>query len=126
MCVSRCLVSIDNSMEFYEWAKKYQTEFHEIEFVNNWDEADIEKQWDVVLVDHSPSERRVTEIKKLSRLARYIVAHDANGRYDDFYHYSTIYPLFKYKYVFSAVEPSTVILSNFVDLGSFWSRREQR
>jgi hypothetical protein len=68
----------------------------------------------VALVDHSPSERRVEEIKKLAGLAKYIVVHDADPWHERQYHFSTIYPLFKYVYVFEGAEPYTAVLSNFV------------
>jgi len=73
----------------------------------------------VVLVDHSPSERRIVEIRKLANLAKYIVIHDSEPNKDREYHYSTIYPLFKYRYDFKDVIHNTVLLSNFVDLKGF-------
>jgi hypothetical protein len=88
---------------------------------NDWDQAKwvISKPWDVVLVDHSPSGRRVKEITLLANLAKYIIIHDADEIKDKEYHYSTIYPLFKSRYNFTEVEPATTVLSNFVDLKDF-------
>lgn len=120
----RKAVSIDNSPEFYEWAKRYQSANHDVLFVDNWDDAPIDNtEWDVALVDHSQSERRVEEIKRLSQIAKYIVVHDSNGRYSRHYHYDTVFPMFKHILNYAAVEPSTTILSNLVDLSNFWSIR---
>jgi hypothetical protein len=74
----------------------------------------------VALVDHSPSERRKVDIKRLTKFAKYIVVHDANGRKDKQYGYSKIYPLFKYKKIWSKDGTHTVVLSNFVDLKNLW------
>jgi hypothetical protein len=118
----RNLLSIEN---YYKWhficRQYYQTEHHKHLYVKNWDDADnaIKKEWDVVLVDHSPSGRRVEEIKKLANLAKYIVVHDSEPSKDKEYHYSTIYPLFKYRYDFKDADHNTVLLSNLVDLKGF-------
>lgn len=102
-------------------SKYYRTGNHKHLQVDNWDLAKeaIDKPWDVVLVDHSPSERRVEEIKILANQAKYIVIHDSNLEKEKEYHYETIYPLFKYVYHFREVEPNTSVLSNFVNLDNF-------
>lgn len=122
MCVinKRHLTTYDNDKRFLNWATRYDGEYHHVYYVEDWDDADIKWPWDVALVDHSPSERRITEIRKIANLAKYIVIHDSNGRYNKFYHYDTIYPLFKHQLNFNDVEPSTTILSNIVDLKDFW------
>src|SRR3990172_1807611 len=55
----RQLVSMDNDPRFFKWAGGFANQYHKLELVDDWDKADIERAWDVVLVDHSPSERRV-------------------------------------------------------------------
>jgi len=118
----RNLVTIESDKGWLKFCKQYyQTDLHKFHHVKTWDEADslINKKWDVVLVDHSPSARRVEEIKKLANLAKYIVIHDANEWHERIYHLSTIYPLFKYKFIFEGAEPHVAVLSNFVDLENF-------
>jgi hypothetical protein len=90
--------------------------------VAEWLQAPIEQPWDVVLVDHSPDFQRVFEIRRLAQLAKYLVIHDANGRDEKHYHYSEIFPLFRYRYDFTALEPHTVVLSNFKRLDDFMRR----
>ena len=120
----RWLVSYENDAGWAEKFKPYQSDRHSIRVVDNWNAAGIEKDWgkpwSVALVDHSPSERRVTEICRLRDCVQYIVAHDSNGRWDKHYHYSTIYPLFRYRTDWTGDGRHAVVLSNFVDLERFW------
>lgn len=118
----RNLLTIENDRKWIKFLQQYyQTDHHKFLYVEDWDQAEdaINKEWDVVLVDHSPSERRIEEIKKLANKAKFIVAHDSDPWKDKAYRYSTIYPLFKYKYNFDEVDHNTVLLSNFVDLKDF-------
>ncbi len=118
----RYLLSVETDDKWYKFCSQYlQSDLHHFLHVANWDDANdaITKTWDVVLVDHSPSERRVEEIKKLANLAQYLVVHDSDPWKDKHYHYSTIYPRFKYKYFFDKADHHSVVLSNFVDLTNF-------
>jgi len=123
MCrvMKRNLVSYDAWDVWVKWTRKYlyENEFHKIFLVEDYDDAKIDKPWDVVLVDHDPSGRRRTEIKRLANLAKYIIIHDSNGRSESHYHYSEIYPLFKYTFTDGFEFPSTTVLSNLVDLRDF-------
>ena len=123
----RNLVSYDNDAS---WVKKfaahpfyhhmYEDPYHKFVAVSNWDDADIEKPWDVALVDHNPSERRIVEIRRLADHAKFIVIHDSNEEQERTFHYSEIYPLFKYKKVWDKDDNHATLLSNFVDLADFW------
>jgi predicted O-methyltransferase YrrM len=124
--MKRNLVTLENDEKWFNFCRRYyqsgrtQEIKHRFIFVKDWNEADkiIKRTWDVVLVDHSPSERRVEEIKKLANLANFIIIHDADDNKEKNYHYSTIYPLFKYRCDFRKAEPGTTVLSNFVDLNN--------
>jgi hypothetical protein len=115
----RKLVSYDNNPDFLHLIKNSTGELHGMHLAENWDSINIEKPWDVVLVDHLPRGRRIEEIKRLAHWAKYVVIHDSQGRRDCDFHYSTIYHLFKYRYIYDRVLPHTTILSNFVDLTDF-------
>lgn len=127
LLTKRRLVSLDNDVH---WLRKfassdissfhYQSPTHEFHYVADWDQADIDQFWDVVLVDHSPDYRRVAEVKRLADNARYIIIHDSNAKLEATYHYSTIYPLFKYRRVWSKDERQTTVLSNFISLDNLW------
>lgn len=123
----RRLMSVDNEAGWVKRFKsstfsahRYQGEYHDLLYVENFDDAPIDKPWDVALIDHSPSERRIVEIKRLSHLAQYIIIHDSTPQKDREYHYSTIYPLFKYKTDWTGDANPATVLSNFIDLSDFW------
>lgn len=119
----RSLLTIENSRGWYNFTRTYlRTPLHTFIHVQHWDDAKsaIEKEWDVVLVDHSPSDRRVVEIRLLANLAKYLVVHDSEPGKERDYHYSQIYPLFKYKFDFTLADHQTVVLSNFFTLADFW------
>lgn len=119
----RKLLTIDNNLRWHRFTRQFlKTDFHQHIFVENWDDADqyINKEWDVALIDHSPSRRRIKEIKKLADKVKYLVVHDSESRKDNEYHYSTIYPLFKYIFNFDKADHQTVVLSNFAPVNDFW------
>lgn len=119
----RNLLTIDNSLRWLRFARQYlRTDSHQFQFVENWEDAHsyINKEWDVALIDHSPSGRRIEEIKKLADKVKYLVVHDSESWKDNEYHYSTIYPLFKYIYNFDKADHQTVVLSNFAPVNDFW------
>jgi hypothetical protein len=118
----RKLVSYEN---FKDWIQfffdyGYECDNHEIHFVEKYSDAKIERPWDVVLIDQTPDSSRAEEIKRLANLAKYIIIHDSNGRNEKNYHYSEIYPLFKYRTDWNKDKNHATVLSNFVDLKDFW------
>lgn len=112
----RQVLTLDNDSRWLDYFRHYQSPNHTLTHATNWDKAPIDKVWDLALVDHAPASRRIVDIKRLAHLAKYIIIHDSNGRYEQDYHYSRIYPLFKYKFDFIAAHPSTTVLSNLASL----------
>jgi hypothetical protein len=120
----RKLLTIESDRGWFKFTRQYlQNDQHNFIYVSNWDDAEkyINKNWDVVLIDHSPSERRVVEIRKLANLAKYLVLHDTEPWKDREYRYSTIYPLFRYRFDFNIVDHQTTVVSNFFRVDDFWS-----
>lgn len=121
---NRKLVSYENFRNWIQFFIDYRYEClnHEINLVENYADAKIDRSWDVVLVDMTPDPERVVAIKRLANFARYIIIHDSNenSRYERTYHYSEIYPLFKYKTVWDKDKNHATVLSNFIDLTDFW------
>ena len=111
----------DNKMWARFCSEYYQTDLHKHLQFDTWDLAKeaISKPWDVALMDHSPLERRVEEIKILAPFVKYIVVHDAEDKSEGTSHFSTIKPLFKYYWRFEGVRPNTAVYSNLVDLKDF-------
>jgi hypothetical protein len=126
LLAGRDLVSYENNAA---WAKffidyGYECDTHTIRVVDDWADADVTpgpgNLWSVALVDHSPDEWRTKHITQLAHCARYVVIHDSNGKHERTYHYSTIYPLFRYRTDWTREARHAAVLSNFVDLGDFW------
>lgn len=119
---NRKLVSYENFKSWIQFFIDYGYECpnHEIVFVDDYSNAKIDKPWDVVLIDQTPDSSRIVEAKRLANLAKYIIIHDSNGRYEKIYHYSEIYPLFKYKAIWDKDKTHATVLSNFVNLENLW------
>lgn len=120
LLANRKLVSYDNEKKWMKWVDYYKSPLHEVNFIEDWDKADIEKPWDVALIDHSPSIRRKEDIKRLAKWAKYIVIHDSTKTYHDTYAYHEIYPLFKYRKVWDKDQRRADVLSNFNNLDNLW------
>lgn len=113
----RLLVSYESSLEYFKSNKNFETDLHKVVSVDDWDKVNINNvHWGVVFIDHAPSERRKVDIKQLANCADYIVIHDSEESREKHYHYSEIYPLFKYRYDYKRQKPYTTVLSNFKDL----------
>lgn len=116
----RKLISYETDPKWFDRAKRMQSDYHDIIFVENWDEIPLDKQhWGLAFIDHSPHARRSVDIKKLKDKADYIVAHDTEPRSEKLYGYPNIYSLFKYRFDDKRVEPWTSVLSNFHTLTKF-------
>lgn len=116
----RKIVSYETSPKWFERAKRYQCDYHDVIFVENW--ADIpfdSKHWGLAFVDHDPHKERANTIRRLKDQAEFIVAHDTEPRSEKGYDYPLIYPLFKYRFDYTKVEPWTSVLSNFNTLDKF-------
>jgi len=119
---NRKLVSYEN---FLEWGQRlidygYQNENHKIHIIDSYNKAPIDKEWSIALIDQTPDSSRIETVRRLANLAKYIIIHDSNGRKENVYHYSEIYPLFKYQTIWDKDSNHATVLSNFVNLDDFW------
>lgn len=112
---NRELMSYEGDKDCFELNKQYDGGLHRVRFVKSWDDAKIERVWDVALIDHAPSRRRIIDIKRLRNCANYLIIHDTQRNYK-FCNYNEIWSLFKYRYDYTKVVPYTSVLSNFKDL----------
>lgn len=114
----RNVYSFENQTHWFKRALKISSGSpnHKVVFVNTWDELPIEKHWGLIFIDHAPAERRVIEIKKFANIADYIVIHDTGPEDEEKYHYSKVWPLFKYVYHDKKTRPWTSVVSNFKKL----------
>lgn len=113
----RMLMSCETDVR---WLKRFELDlttrlhsFHHVER-HEWERADIDHPWSVVLIDHRPARRRRHDALRLANLAEYIVCHDTEPEIDRFYRYSTIWKEFKFV-LHSEDVPRTTVLSNLRD-----------
>lgn len=121
MCngTNRKLVSYDNDPVWHEYNKKWQSNYHDIRLVEDWDKAPFDMMhWSIAFIDHKPAKRRKVDIKRLANCANFIIIHDSESESDKFFKYSWIYKYFKYRYDYANCRPNTTVLSNFVDVKS--------
>jgi len=114
----RKLVTCESKNEWIGYARQFETDFHTIIYVPDWDNLDLSGEWSVAFVDHAPDERRIEEIKRLIH-ADYVIAHDADNKRDYKYGYRKIKGLFKYRTTYADARPNTAIFSNKYDLTNF-------
>jgi len=114
----RKLVTYESNPDYYDFLNRYETEFHEVHCITDWDAIDISGPWSVAFIDHEPAPRRGIELERLQH-AEYVVAHDSEGRNDHKYGLSRAAPLFKYKYEYGGAFPHTTVYSNAHDLADF-------
>lgn len=121
MCLDqdRMLYTYDNDPKFYEIAKKCESLTHKVLLVEDWDDALIEREWGIVLVDQKPAIRRKDDIRRLANYAQCIIYHDSQGRSKKHYHYEDILPLFRYRRGYGKALPQTTVVSNFIDVGAW-------
>jgi len=115
----RKLVTYENNPRFYEFLKRYETDFHEVHCITDWADIDISGPWSVAFVDHEPGLRRWQEVERLQH-SEYVVAHDTERRNDHKYGFSKVAPLFKYQFQHRGAFPNTTVFSNTHDVTNFF------
>lgn len=126
--MKRPLHSYDTDRNYVtKYAELYPAEkdWHSICLIgrDEWDKANIDRTWSVVLIDHRPARRRHHEALRLANLAEYIVCHDTEPEIDRFYRFSSIFDQFKQVFHDNRI-PRTSVLSNLRDLRG-WENDEQ-
>ena len=106
----RRLETYEDDKGIFEFANKFRSGNHKVHLVEDWDRIEIDKHWDVVLVDHG-GDRRGVDALRLKDNAHYIVLHDSET---DIYGYSGVYPHFRYIHHWKACRPWTTVLSNYM------------
>ena len=122
MLNDRKLVSYENFKNWYDFMLKYWTsnKNHQINFIDEYKNAPVDRFWDVVLIDQTPDSSRAEEIIRLKDQAKFVVIHDSNPSNYKVTHYDKIYPLFKYKTDWMGDNNRATVLSTLVDLKGFW------
>lgn len=114
----RRLVTFEDKPEYYNLARRFRTDTHEVYFVKNWDRVRFDRaDWDVVLADHGHVlGQRAKDILRLKDHAKYIVIHDTEEKLHGF---DKIWPEFKYIYHWTFDRRHTSVVSNLTSLEIF-------
>jgi len=107
---SREFISLESDKD---WARKYSSIY-----VANWEQYE-HTDYDVLLVDHAPGERRHIDIMKLANSAKIIVIHDSEPEATG-YMLDTIWHLFKFRCDLKTNRAWATAVSNIYDV-SKWS-----
>lgn len=116
----RKLLTLESDWKYHKEYRKLRCDYHSVEHVRRWNDDLASGKWSVVLIDHHPREPKVNAGPLRSKDAirfvdsEYVIMHDS-----DHYDYSSVYPNFKYKYIYTNTKPNTVVLSNVHKLESF-------
>ena len=121
MIEGRTLYSYENFESWMNFFVKYEyrNKNHQINLVDKYANAPINKEWGLVLLDQTPDDSRAEEAKRLAKKAQIIVIHDSNEKNTQ-YNYKDIYPLFKYRSDWIIDRNHATVLSNFINLKDFW------
>ena len=124
VCHDRLLVTFEGSREWYDRYKHLSRLDHPIHHAADWDLCTLidghreEPYWDVALVDHDIP-RRVHELERLRKKARFIVVHDTNPDVSHFYNHDEKLASFTYRMDFRKEYPWTTVVSMFSPIPQF-------
>lgn len=121
LCLGRSLVTYESDPDYAHYARHFRTKNHKTRFVENFNEADFDRHWSVVFIDHSPKrpQRRGDDAIKFKN-ADLIVLHDTEPENATRYGYNKVFPLFKYRYDWTLCKPYTSVVSNTIDV-TLWN-----
>lgn len=105
--VTDLLRHLSGEFESYETNREYADANGSV-LVATFDHVGL-AECDVLVVDHSPGERRNTDILRFADKAKFIVVHDTENAY---YNFDRTLPFFKYKYTDMREFPWTTVVSN--------------
>lgn len=113
----RLLVTLEGSPKYYDYAKQWVDDHHQVVLVEDWDACHyFDQEWDVVFIDHE-GPRRAVDAVRVADKAKYVVLHDTCGRDERKYHYREIaYPHYRYSWQYQEARPKTSVVSNRVDV----------
>lgn len=110
----RKLVSLEGDYQWMTGFAKYNSDFHEVRHVTDWNSVpELTQQWSLAFIDHAPALQRKETIRQMQDVVDYFVIHDSET--DSVYHYSEIFPLFPHRFDYTEYRPWTTILSKKYD-----------
>lgn len=118
LCVDsgRKLVSYENNEKYFNVVGRNNNSLHEAHLIADWNSIDLARIWDITFIDTDPMDMRAILVSKVINNSNYVVIHDSQPKEEIYYHYETIYHLFRYRYDYTKFKPYTTVLSNFKNL----------
>jgi hypothetical protein len=109
----RTLITCENNIERFQFAKQFQSRNHKIVLVQDWNEIGLDTHFAVVFINHEPILRRAVDAVRFKNNAEYILLHDTAGKNEILNNYTVVWSHFRYKYDYEFANPRTTIVSNF-------------
>jgi hypothetical protein len=127
---NRYLMTTDTDRNWLSLFLDLKTDWHNFDYVpvyeddwelnpepREWNRIGTDRHWSVILIDHRPGERRVVDIVRLRPYTDIFVVHDTQQRT---YGYEPVLSTFKYKYVYTRYTTQTTVVSDTIDVESFF------
>ncbi len=120
LTLGRKLVTYESDPDYAHFARKFVSNNHKVRHTKNFNDADFDRKWSVVFIDHSPKRprRRGNDAIKFVN-ADLIVLHDTEPESIAHYGYDVVFPLFKYRYDWTLCKPYTSVVSNTIDVSKW-------
>ncbi|MCX6701997.1 MAG: hypothetical protein NTX96_02255 [Candidatus Zambryskibacteria bacterium] len=129
----RRLITYEDDLGFFNFAKGYQSSFHSIRLVKDWNEVNVPNHAGLIFIDHNgkkngsdlPGSQRGIDAIRLKDSADYIVIHDTEPKDEIFYSYDKAWENFRYRYDWKECRPWTSVVSNFKDVSKWDNSTKQ-
>lgn len=116
----RRMTTYESNIVKYNQFKRKQSDYHDVVFIKNWDDIDLDKKhWGLAFIDHDPISRRPADVERLKKKVDYLVIHDTEPRKKNALVLDKIHSLFKHHFDYKKVKPWTTVVSNFYKLSKF-------
>jgi hypothetical protein len=119
----RYLLSTESDEKWMNLFTDLKNEWHQFKFVkstNEWANIGNNINWAVVLIDHTPAQQRIIDIKRLRQNTDIFVIHDSQSYANHVYNYEPYLSTFKYKYQYNRYDTTTTLVSDKIDVSKLF------
>ena len=122
---NRFLLSAETDKNWLQLFMDLERPWHKLVHVDKgflgegWDTIGNNHEWSVVFIDHAPGERRITDIERLRPITEVFVIHDTEATC---YGYEPLLSSFKYRYVYKRYLPETTLVSDTINVTTFFDK----
>jgi hypothetical protein len=122
----RKLVTYESDPDYYNFARKFQSNNHKIIKIDDWSSADYDRHWGVVFIDHTTSREKINGVRRQRgddaikfTNADIMIMHDTEPEAVENYRYNLVFPLYKYRCDWTNNKPWTSVVSNVIDVSKW-------